>query len=227
MDLGYLATIFPSIFDGLIFTLIFWMIVFVISMATSIGLSMLDGLGNDSISKIISAYTGLIRGTPLLFQMYFVYFGLPILFGLRIDNLQSAYLAFIISWVAYLTETLRGAISSVEKGQKDAAQVLGLSKFQTMFYVVLPQAVSSAMPSITNQAVSLVYGTSILSVLGLDDILKAARIAVIRDLRLEGFLIAGAFYILFNSLVIFVFKKLEKYFSRYKFNEYSPNLKIK
>jgi polar amino acid transport system permease protein len=91
-----------------------------------------------------------------------------------------------------------------------------MNRLQTFSYVILPQAVASALPSINNQAVALLYGTSILSVLGINDILKAARIAVIRDLRLEGFLIAGIMYAILGSVIIFVFKKLEFKVNRYK-----------
>ncbi len=216
MDGAYILTILPSIFEGLVFTLVFWIIVLTSSLLLATLLVILQSYNIPLIKWLINAYTGIIRGTPLLFQLYFVYFGLPILFGLKIDALTTAYLAFIVSWTGYLIEVLRGAISSVDKGQWDAGAVLGMSRKQTMLYVILPQAVASALPSINNQAVSLVYGTSILSVLGLNDILKSARIAVIRDLRLEGFLIAGFFYAIFGALVIFIFRKLELKLNNFK-----------
>jgi polar amino acid transport system permease protein len=216
MDGEYILQILPSIFSGFIFILTFWIIVLVVSTLLALFFAAVDSFKNKIISKLIFVYTSLIRGTPLLFQMYFVYFGFPLIFNIRTDAIFSAYFTFIISWTAYLIEAFRGAINGIEQGQLDAAKTLGLSKWQTMYYIVLPQAITTAIPSITNQAVSLVYGTAMLSILGLDDMLKAARIAVIRDFRLEGFAIAGVFYILLNGIVILFFKKLEAFVNKYK-----------
>jgi polar amino acid transport system permease protein len=216
MDGEYIIKILPSIIDGFLFTITFWAIVLIVSVILALLVASISSLNNKIVNKLIFVYTSLIRGTPLLFQIYFVYFGLPLIFNIKTDALNSAFLAFIVSWTAYLIEVFRGSISSVDKGQLDAAQTLGFSKWQSMYYVVLPQAITSAIPSITNQAVSLIYGTAILSILGLNDVLKAARIAVIRDFRLEGFVIAGILYMLFNGSVILAFKKLEIFSSRYK-----------
>lgn len=216
MEGEYLLQIFPELLEGLAFTLVFWLIVLVCSLFLAYLLAILYSFKLEWLNKAIGFYTGLTRGTPLLFQLYFVYFGFPILLGINIDSLTTAFLAFILSWTAYLVEVIRGAILSVDRGQWDAAKVLGLSKWQTMLKIILPQATASALPSISNQAVSLVYGTAILSVLGLDDIMKAARIAVIRDLKLEAFLIAGIFYAIFGFVVLKLFKLLEIKFNFYK-----------
>ena len=216
MDWGYLQQIMPSLIEGLGFTCYFFVVVFFLSLILAILLSFLFSLRIYTISLLISGFTGLIRGTPLLFQLYFVYFGLPLIFGIKIEALTAGLLSFVLSWTAYLTEIIRGSIQSVDQGQVEAGVVLGLSRFQILRYVILPQALVSAIPSLNNQAVSLIYGTALLSVLGLNDILKSARIAVIRDFRLEAFLIAAIMYALCNGLLIFVFKRLEKYFCRYK-----------
>jgi polar amino acid transport system permease protein len=216
MEGEYLRQIFPSIWEGFLFTTQFWAVVLVVSLTLALLVAIAYTYGKRYLNVVITGYTGLIRSTPLLFQLYVVYFGLPLILGIKIDALGAAYLTFIASWTAYLIEVLRGAIASVDQGQWDAAYVLGMNKMQTMIYVILPQALNSAIPSINNQAVALVYSTAILSVLGLDDILKAARIAVIRDFRLEGFVIAGILYAVFNGLVILGFKLLENRLNKYK-----------
>ena len=216
MDWGYLQQIMPSLLEGLGFTCYFFVVVFSLSILLAILLSFMLSLKIKLISYCIMGFTGLIRGTPLLFQVYFAYFGLPLLFGIKIDALNAGLLSFILSWTAYLTEIIRGSVQSVDAGQVEAGLVLGLSRFQILRYITLPQALVSALPSINNQAVSLIYGTALLSVLGLNDILKAARIAVIRDFRLEAFLVAAIMYGLCGGILIFLFRQAEKYFGKYK-----------
>lgn len=216
MDWEYTLTILPSILDGFLLTITFWFVVLVSSLILSIALVILYDYQNKYVNFVINVFTSFVRGTPLLFQIYFIYFGLAIIFSLKLTNINSAYLAFILSWTAYLTETIKGSVNSVEDGQRDAAKVLGLSRFQTIIYVVLPQALISAFPSITNQAVSLVYGTALLSVLGLNDMLRAAQIGVVRDFRLEGYAIAGILYIIFNGLIILSFKRTGNLLSKFK-----------
>jgi len=216
MDWGYLQQIMPSLIDGLGFTCYFFVVVFIISFLLAILLSFLLSIKVRALAIVITGFTGLVRGTPLLFQLYFVYFGLPLIVGIKIDAMSAGLLSFVLSWTAYLTEVIRGSIQSIDEGQVEAGLVLGLSRFQIMRYITFPQALVGALPSINNQAVSLIYGTALLSVLGLNDILKAARIAVIRDFRLEAFLVAALMYALCNGFLIMAFRRLEKYFCRYK-----------
>lgn len=218
MDWGYLQQITPSLLEGLAFTSYFFIIVFSASFLLGILLSFLLSLKIKILSFLINGFTGLIRGTPLLFQLYFMYFGLPLILGIKIDATNAGFLSFILSWTAYITEIIRGSIQSIDVGQLDAGKVLGLTKLQILRFITLPQALVSALPSLNNQAVSLIYGTALLSVLGLNDILKAARIAVIRDFRLEAFVIAALMYGIISGIVIFAFKKLEKYFCKFKLN---------
>jgi polar amino acid transport system permease protein len=216
MDWGYLQEIVPSLLEGAFFTLCFFAVVFVTSILLSTALNFVISLKIRSLKLLITGFTGIIRGTPLLFQLYFVYFGLPLLLGIKIEPLAAGFVTFILSWSAYLTEIIRGSIQSIDRGQIEAGLVLGLSRFQILKYIILPQALVAALPALNNEAVSLVYGTSLLSVLGLNDILKAARIAVIRDFRLEAFALAAIIYAIIGGLIILIFKRTEKYFCRYK-----------
>ncbi len=150
-----------------------------------------------------------VRGTPLLFQIYFIYFGIPIFTNLKITNIQAAYISYITSWTLYLFVIIKGGVDSVKKGQYDAAAVLGLSNYQTMIRIILPQGIVSVLPSIGSQAVSLIYGTALLSTIGINDLLNSARISVIRDLKLEGFLIAAIIYFILNGIVLGIFNRIE------------------
>lgn len=219
----YILKILPSILEGFGFTIVFWIIVAVISVVLSLLVAVLYTYEIKLLRRSISFITGIIRGSPQLFQLYFIYFGLPLLFNIKIDALTSALLSFILSWTFWMAEIYRGAIMGVEKGQSDAAKVLGFKRYQMMFRIILPQAIASSAPAINNQLISLLYSTSLLSVIGLNDVLKAARTAVIRDLRLEGFLLAGILYGVFNALLLFSFKKIEKNLNKYKKYEHFNN----
>jgi polar amino acid transport system permease protein len=159
----------------------------------------------------------MIRGTPLLFQLFFVYFGLPILFDITLSSFLSAGITFINSWVAYITEIIRGGIESIDKGQFDAAKVLGFSYFQMMTRIIFPQAVARILPSITNQSIELIYSTSLLSTIGISDLLRNTKSLVIRDLNITPFIIAGIIYFALNSFQISIFKSIEYKFNKYKY----------
>ncbi len=220
MDYIYIASIYKYILEGAWFTFKFWLLVFAGSTILSLILSIIYSMNNSKTWKrIIDTYIKIIRGTPLLFQLYFVYFGLPILFDLNLTPLVAGLAAFILSWTAYMTEIIRGGILSVDKGQYEAAQVLGFNKFQAMTKIIFPQAIISVIPSIGNQAVSLMYGTALLSTIGLNDLLKNARSSVVRDLRLEGFMIAALIYLVLNTNIQGLFKLAEKHLNYNKIKE--------
>jgi len=217
METGYLASTITFIFKGAITTILIWAVTMLGSIPISILLSFLYPLKIKALNAILALYTSMIRGTPLLFQLFFVYFGLPILFDITLSSFLSAGITFINSWVAYITEIIRGGLESIDKGQFDAAKVLGFNYFQMMTRIIFPQVISRILPAITNQSIEIIYCTALLSTIGISDLLRNTKSLVIRDLNITPFLIAGIIYFVFNSLQISIFRRIEYKFNKYKY----------
>ncbi len=194
---------------------------FVLTLAFSLPLGFVCAMGKTSHRKLLTLplelYTSLIRGTPLLLQLFFVYYGLPILIpGLRFERFTAAVLTFIFNYGAYFTEIFRGGIQSIDRGQHEAARVLGMSYRQTMFRIVLPQTIKRVLPPVANEAITLVKDTALVVVLGIGEILRNSKEIVSRDFTISPFVIAGLIYLIFNYGLVLVFKRLEKKYAVYE-----------
>jgi polar amino acid transport system permease protein len=191
--------------------------IFFATLLLALPLGLLLALGNLSklrpLKAVIKFYILIMRGTPLMLQIMFVYFGLPMLFGLRLDNFSSAVTAFTLNYAAYFAEIFRGGIASIDKGQHEASCALGLSRFKTMFFIIIPQAVRAALPAMSNETITLVKDTALVSVISLEELLRAAKLVVQRDLTVVPFAVAAVFYLVATVLLTWVFEKLEARFS--------------
>lgn len=185
---------------------------FAITIVLSIPLGIVVSLGKLSKSKILrrllGIYTWVFRGTPLLLQVFFVYFGLPV-FGVRLQPLSSAALAFTLNYTAYLAEIFRAGIQSIDKGQYEAAKVLGMNYRQTMIRIIIPQAIPRVLPPISNETINLIKDTALVSVIGLGEISRAAKEIVTREFTVTPFIIACIIYLGITSIFIMIFRKLE------------------
>lgn len=216
MSWEYLLKITGYLLKGSITTIEIWLVTMALAIPISVILALIQVNNIKYISKIISIFTWTFRGTPLLFQLFFVYFGLSIGFGIKLEAFTAAALTFTANWTAYFTDIFRAGINSIDKGQFEAAKTLGIPYIQTIWRIILPQVIIRVLPGITNQAVELVYGTALLSTIGLNDLLKSARVILIRDLSLIPFVIAGVLYLIFNSFIQLTAKKIELKFSKHK-----------
>ena len=193
--------------------------VYVATIIFSIPLGILGALIKVSslklLGKVVDIYTWLFRGTPLLLQLFFTYFGLPII-GIKLSPFAAAALTFSLNYGAYFTEIFRSGIQSIDKGQYEAAKVLGMSYRQTMTKIILPQAFKRIIPPMCNEGITLIKDTALLAAIGLQDILRAAREIVTRDFTITPFIIAAIIYLIFTSVVVMAFKKLEKKYSVYE-----------
>ena len=213
--MGYILEVMPFILSG--FKTTFW--VFAVTAIFSLPLGVVVTLLRLSKIKIISFLTGLyilvIRGTPLLLQIIFVYFGLPIL-GIVLNRELAVALAFILNYAAYFAEIFRGGINSMDIGQFEAAKVLGLSKKDTYFGIIFPQVFKRVLPSMGNELITLVKDTSLVYALGLGDILRAAKTMANKDATIVPLFIAGGIYLVFIAVVSLVLKKTEKSLEYYR-----------
>ena len=171
------------------------------------------------IRGIINLYIWIMRGSPLMLQLLFVYFGLTFLglaLGFQISRFFAAVLALIINYTAYFSEIFRGGIQSIEKGQHEAAEVLGLTKRQTFLRIVLPQVFKRVLPSIGNEVLNLVKDTALVSIISVEDILKIAHSEVMATGVFTAFLVAALFYLAINGLVTILLRLIEKQFNYYR-----------
>lgn len=187
--------------------------IYAVTMILSLPLGVILSLGRISKHKLINnsiqLYTWIFRGTPLLLQLFFVYYGLPVI-GLTLSPFTAAALTFVINYTAYFCEIFRGSILGIDKGQYEAAKVLGMSYAQTMIRIVIPQALITALPPLTNEAIALIKDTSLISAIGMAEILRNSRELVTRDFSITPFIICAAIYLVISTVVVLVCKKLEK-----------------
>lgn len=194
---------------------------FFITLLLSLPLGFLGSLAKTSrfrlLRGLMDAYTSVVRGTPLLLQIFFVYYGLPILLpGFRMERFNAAALTFVLNYGAYFTEIFRGGIQSIDRGQYEASRVLGMNYAQTMIRIILPQTVKRVLPPVANEAITLVKDTALIVVLGIGDILRNSKEIVARDFTISPFFIAALIYLLMNYLVVLFFRYLEKRYSVYE-----------
>lgn len=164
---------------------------------------------------IYDVYTWFFRGTPLMLQLFFIYFGLPVI-GLKFSAFQSALIAFSLNYGAYIAEIIRGGIESVEKGQYEAAKALGMGPWLTMKSIILPQAFKRVLPSLCNESITLIKDTALVAAIGLGDLLRAAKQIVTRDITVVPFVLAALFYLLFTTLIVWGFKRIALKMSYYE-----------
>lgn len=210
----------PLLLQGIKLTVIISLISLAIGMVIGF-VSCLMGLSKNPVLKALSEiYIWIIRGTPMLVQAFIIYFGVPQLFQLlinpnfRIDAYTAGVITLSLNAGAYLSEIFRSGISAVPKGQIEAARSLGLGSVRTMFKVVLPQAIKVAIPSMVNQFIITVKDTSILSVIGLAEIVNRAKVYVGKSYQFFAtYILVAAYYLIVISILMLVSKYLEKKFN--------------
>ncbi|MEJ8786444.1 amino acid ABC transporter permease [Peptoniphilus sp. HCN-40583] len=166
---------------------------------------------NPIISKIAAIYIYIMRATPLLLQLMFVFFGLPLLpAGITLGRFTSIFLAFVLNYTAYLAEILRGGIQSIDPGQWEAGKVLGLSKPYTFFKVILPVVIQRSFPAYSNEVITLVKDTSLVYILGVMDILKAAKSVSNTMSSILPYIYVGVVYLIVVGLLTLLLRYSER-----------------
>lgn len=167
-------------------------------------------------------YVWIFRGTPMLMQLFVFYYALPLftydVFGvsLRIPALIAAFIAFSLNSAAYLSEIFRGAIQSIDKGQMEAAKALGMSYYQAMFKIIIPQSYRRLIPPLGNELITLVKDTSLVASISLFDLLRTVQVMNNSSGEWVYFIYAGVIYLFVTSIIQLVFDRLEKKYSVYE-----------
>ncbi|NFO29385.1 amino acid ABC transporter permease [Clostridium botulinum] len=212
--MNYILSLMPQILEGLKVTLE----VFVLTLILSIPLGIVVALARTSkflvLRKLIGIYVLIMRGTPLLLQIVVIFFGLPTM-GITFDRFTAAILAFVLNYAAYFGEIFRSGIISIDKGQYEAAEMLGLTSKDTFFRIILPQAIKRVIPPVANEITTLIKDTSLVYIIGLDELLKIAKIASNRDVTLIPLILAGVVYLVVIGILSKLLEKVEKKYEYY------------
>ncbi|WP_243344525.1 amino acid ABC transporter permease [Anaerococcus sp. AGMB09787] len=204
--------LYPLLKEGFYNSSKVFIITLVVSIVMAIPISCARLSKNKLLSSAVKTYIYVMRATPLLLQLMFIFFGLPMLPGVAIslDRFPSIYLAFILNYTAYFAEIYRGGIQSIDRGQWEGAKVLGLSKTYTFARVIFPQALYRVFPSISNEVISLVKDTSLIYILGVTDILKAAKSVSNTMASILPYLYIGIIYLLIVAILTKILEKIEE-----------------
>ena len=167
------------------------------------------------IRWIVDLYIQIMRGTPLILQLIFVYFAPFYIFGTSYDRFTACIVAFVINYSAYFSEIYRSGLQSIDKGQYEASKVLGFSKAYTFFHIILPQVIKRILPALGNEVITLVKDTALAQTIGVAELFRVAQTASSREFSTVPIFIAGIFYFIMNYIVSRLFavgeKKLDYY----------------
>ena len=218
MSFDYLITILKPMLVGAQTTILLFIIAIVVSIPLGFVLTLALRSSIKLISWLAQIYIYIMRGTPLLLQLLIITFGLPMIpvIGeyLILDRFVAATLGFILNYAAYFAEIFRGGLLGIDKGQYEAAKVLGFNKWQTTIKIILPQMFRIALPSVANESITLVKDTALLYAVAVPELLHFAQTAVNRDFTIIPFFVAGVIYLIMTIILSMFFKWLEK---RFKF----------
>lgn len=190
--------------------------IFLLTLIGSLPLGMIIMFGRRSKNKVLSAivkgFISIIRGTPLMLQLLVWYFGPFYLFGWSIKGYRfpAIIIGFVVNYACYFAEIYRGGIESMDKGQYEAAEILGYSRSQTFFRIILPQVVKTILPSVTNEVITLVKDTSLAFTLAYQEVFSLAKQISASETSFMPFVVAGVFYFVANYVVAFIMDRIER-----------------
>lgn len=213
--LAYARTMMPQMMEGLKVTLQVFALTLVLSVPLGVVVALCRLSKIKLLNRIMEIYILVMRGTPLLLQIIFIFFGLPTV-GVRIDRMPAAILAFTLNYGAYFAEIFRAGIAGVDEGQYEGAEVLGLSKMDTFFRIIMPQAFKRVLPPVANETITLVKDTALVYAVGFDDLLKIGKTATNRDATLMPLVLVAVIYLLLILVLSKVLGYVEKKFDYYK-----------
>lgn len=197
--------------------------IFFLTLLFSLPLGMVVAFGRMSKNRILSAvtkfYISVMRGTPLMLQLIVVYFGPYYLFRIRVGadyRFIAVILAFVLNYAAYFAEIYRSGLQAMPKGQYEAAKVLGYSKTQTFFHIILPQLIKQVLPAVTNEIITLVKDTSLAFAIAVAEMFTIAKQLAAAQATIVPLMIAGLYYYVFNLIVSVVMERIEKHYAYYR-----------
>ena len=214
--MDYILRILPNMFAGLGVSAQIFLITIVLSLPIGILLALVRISKVAVFRKLAEIYIDVMRGTPLMLQIMFIYYGLPLMLNVQISDFPAAILAFVANYAAYFAEIFRGGIQSIPKGQYEGAKVLGFTYRQTMWHIVLPQVVKRVIPPLGNETITLLKDTSLVYILAMNDLMRVTRAFVQRDFDTMPFLVAAVFYLVCTAILTKILAYVEKRYAVYE-----------
>lgn len=215
MDAEILKNMLPILLHGSIMTIELTFISVILGSIIGMITSILKLSKNKVIVSIVSFYTWLFRGTPMLLQLFFFYYALPFL-GVELSSKEAAILGLSLNSGAYMCEIIRGGILSIDKGQFEACKALGFTYTQTLRRVILPQTFRVIIPSVGNEFITMLKDTSLVSGIAMEELMRSAQLQISATARpVEAFFIAGSLYLIMTTIFTTIFSATEKKLSVY------------
>lgn len=210
-----MSSLLPVLLEGTVVSLKVFFLTLLFSLPLGLPIAAARMSKNVFLQWPAKFFILIVRGTPLILQLIFVYFAPFYLFGFSYDRFTAAIVAMSLNYAAYFAEIYRGGISSIPQGQYEACKVLGFTKSQTFFKIILPQVIKRILPATGNEVITLVKDTALVQVIGVAELFRAAQNAASREFSTMPIFIAGVFYFVMNWIVseVFIFseKKLDYY----------------
>lgn len=168
------------------------------------------------VKALVNIYIQIMRGTPLILQLIFVYFAPYYIFGVSYDRFTAVIISFVINYAAYFAEIYRSGLQAIDKGQYEASNVLGFSKLYTFFHIILPQVFKIILPALAGEVITLVKDTALAQTIGVAELFRAAQNAASREFSTMPIFIAGVFFFVMNYLVSKFFNIVEAKMNYYE-----------
>lgn len=194
--------------------------VFALTLVLSLPLGLLVAKGRMSrigiVRGLVDLYIQIMRGTPLILQLIFVYFAPYYVLHISWNRFTAVIIAFVVNYAAYFAEIYRGGIQSIDRGQYEAGKVLGFSRTYTFFHIILPQVVKRILPSLGNEVITLVKDTALAQTIGVAELFRVAQNEASRTFSTMPLFVAGVFYFIMNYVVSKCFQLGEKKLDYYR-----------
>jgi His/Glu/Gln/Arg/opine family amino acid ABC transporter permease subunit len=210
IDWGIVQTAIPLLARGTLVTLQISLIAGVLACILGFALG-LCALSHVAVVRwMVSAYVDFVRGTPLLIQVFLVFFALPVI-GIRFDEIWAGIIALAINTAAYIAETVRGGVGSIERGQTEAARSIGMFQAQILIYILLPQALRPIVPPLTNELISMTKNTSLLSVISVYELTRAGQAIIsVHFVPFEIYLLLALYYYVLIKMLTWLSRWVER-----------------
>lgn len=216
MDFG---TMLMQLLTGMVVTAEIFFLTLLFSLPLGLIISFGRMSKNPILRTVTKFYISVMRGTPLMLQLIVVYFAPYYMFGIKIASsyrMIAVIIGFVLNYAAYFAEIYRAGIEAIPIGQHEAAKVLGFTKVQTFFKIILPQVIKRILPPVTNEVITLVKDTSLAFVLAVAEMFTLAKQVAAAQTTVMPLMVAGLFYYIFNLIVAFAMEKLEKRLGYYR-----------
>ncbi len=215
MDTSIIIRTLPILLKGCVTTIELTVITLIIGTVLGVTLALMRIARNRALSLLSSFYTWIFRGTPMLLQLFFFYYGLPFA-GIKLTPFQAAVLGLGLNCGAYMAEIIRGGIQSIDKGQFEAAKALGFSYTETMRRIILPQTFKVIIPPVGNEFITMLKDTSLVSTIAMVELMRSAQQMYATTFRpIEIFMTAAVLYLVMTTVFTTIFSMYEKKLSVY------------